>query len=181
MIARRGTREPVRQTIPTDSADQVAQNILDAAQLPLARQLAEWVKEAMIGGYGLKQDEAIRTADGKMPRDQRLYDSELIGASYILSTETRFTDFNSWVILFNNNMGWRRVDYIACRYGFALDPVTRGCVPVDQVRAGGEVIEPPPLKINDEKEKKPFKMPLIGWIGIGVIAAVILSGFGGRR
>ena len=187
MSTRRGIRDPVRQAIPTDSAQQVAQHILDAAQSPIARQLAEWVKSAMTGGYGLKQSEAIRTADGKMPRDQRLYDAELIGASHILSQETRFNDFNSWVLLFNNNMGWRRVDYIACRYGFALDPVTRGCVPADQV-GPAEVIEPEPLKIDDkaplpinDKEKKPFEMTLIMWIGVGIVAAVILSGLGGRR
>jgi len=183
MVARRTARDAVRQPIPTDSAGEVAQHILEAAQLPIARQLAEWVKAAMIGGYGLKQSEAIRTADGKMPRDQRLFDAELIGASHILSTETRFADFNSWVLLFNNNMGWRRVDYIACRYGFTLDPVTRGCVPVRQARPEEPaVIEPPPLKINgDIPKKKPFEMSLVMWIGVGIVAAVLLSALGGRR
>lgn len=185
MISRRGVRTPVRDATeaPTDRADQVAQNILEAAQLPFARQLAEWVKNAMAGGYGLKQSEAIRTADGKMPRDQRLYDSEIIGASYILSQETRFNDFNSWVLLFNNNLFWRRVDYMACRYGFIVDPVTRECVKIEEARPGPDVIEPPALKIADEEEEKEKpKMSITGWLVIGVVGAFIVSALlGGKR
>lgn len=188
MTARRTARTPVRDATraPTDSADQVAQNILEAAQLPFARQIAEWVKNAMAGGYGLKQSEAIRTADGKMAKDQRLYDSELIGASYILSEETRFNDFNSWVLLFNRNMGWRRVDYMPCRYGFTLDPVTRVCVKIGEARPGPDVIEPPALKIDDKKiedvDKEKPKISLTGWVLIGIVGAVIVSALlGGKR
>lgn len=188
MTSRRGVRTPVRDATaaPTDSADQVAQNILEAAQLPFARQIAEWVKNAMAGGYGLKQSEAIRTADGNMPKDQRLYDSELIGASYILSEETRFNDFNSWVLLFNRNMGWRRVDYMPCRYGFTLDPVTRQCVQIGEARPGPDVIEPPALKIDDEKiadeDKEKPKISITGWLVIGIVGAFIVSALlGGKR
>ena len=187
MTSRRGVRTPVREAAvaPTDRADQVAQNILDAAQLPFARQIAEWVKNAMAGGYGLKQSEAIRTADGKMPKDQRLYDSELIGASYILSQETRFNDFNSWVLLFNRNMGWRRVDYMACRYGFVLDPVTRQCVKIEEARPGPVITEPPALKIDDAKiadeEKEKPKMSMTSWILIGIVGAFLVSALLGGK
>lgn len=192
MTSCRTVRTSVRDVTegPTDRPDQVAQNILEAAQLPFARQLAEWVKNAMAGGYGLKQSEAIRTADGKMPRDQRLYDSEIIGASYILSQETRFNDFNSWVLLFNNNLGWRRVDYTACRYGYIVDPVTRECVRIEEAQPGPDVIEPPALKIDDKKiedaglldDKEKQKISLTGWVLIGIVGAVIVSALlGGKR
>jgi len=138
---------------------------LDKASMDaLVRRIIEMAAANVRAGYGLQPSGVATWVNTQMPRNQRLYRIELEKAADALATMGQASGFRfwhreTWLVAFNNSLGWRVVTPQPCQPGYTTEAITRECVPVREkptyVSPEEETTEKVIDKIIAEQEPKP--------------------------